>query len=441
MEKIYNKKVYVDENVYEASKKRISYIFDEFENICISFSGGKDSGVVLNLAIDEARKRNRKIGVVFIDLEAFYQHTIDFVKRMIENNKDVLIPHWICLPMESDNSSSFLEPTWIWWDKLKEDIWVRPMPKEKYVINENNHKFGFYEKNMPFEEFVKYFGNWYGNGGKTACLLGLRATESLNRYRSMVRDDKNTYKGLNYSTKVFNSTYNFYPIYDWTVEDIWIYNGKFKKDYNHLYDLFYKAGVPLSKMRVDEPFGDTAKGGLALFRVIEPKTWGKVCNRVSGANFGNIYAKSKINKSNYTLPEGHTWKSFTEFLLSTLPSELAEHYQTKFSKFEKYWIEVGCPESEKSIKILEEKCGDSITNTHLTSKRGNGDKEVIKFTKIVDSVPELDGKEDILTWKRLAMCIIKNDYYCSSLSFGIPKKQQAKIDIIKEKYRKVIKGE
>lgn len=434
------KKIYCDEDVYTASKKRINYIFDEFENICVSFSGGKDSGVVLNMCIDEARKRNRKIGVVFIDLEAFYQHTINFIERMIENNKDVIIPYWICLPMESDNSSSFLEPTWIWWDKEKRDIWVRKMPKYKYVINEDNHKFGFYKKNMPFEEFVKYFGNWYGNGGKTACLLGLRATESLNRYRSMVRGDKEKYKNLNYSTKVINNTYNFYPIYDWTVEDIWVYNSKFQKDYNHLYDLFYKAGVPLSKMRVDEPFGDTAKGGLALFRVIEPDTWGKVCNRVSGANFGNIYSKSKINKSNYTLPEGHTWKSFTEFLLSTLPEELAQHYKTKFERFIRYWIEVGCPESEESIKILEEKCGDSIINTHLTSKRGKGDKEVIKFTEIVDSVPELDGKEDILTWKRLAMCIIKNDYYCSSLSFGIPKKQQKKIDYIKLKYNNIIHG-
>ena len=78
-------KKYLDKDVYTAAKERVSYIFDEFENICVSFSGGKDSGVVLNLCIDEARRRKRKIGVLFIDLEAFYEKTIEFVERIIEN--------------------------------------------------------------------------------------------------------------------------------------------------------------------------------------------------------------------------------------------------------------------------------------------------------------------------------------------------------------------
>ena len=439
--KPYGSKIYTNRNVFEAATERIGYIFDEFDNICISFSGGKDSGVVLNMAIDEARRRNRKINVMFIDLEAFYQHTIDFIKRMFEDNSDVIIPHWICLPMESDNSSSFLEPTWKWWDPSKEPLWVRKMPKMKYVINLENQKYPFYNPDMTFEKFVEFIGDHIGNGGKTACLLGLRATESLNRYRSMVRSDKDCYKNLKWSTKVRNQTYNFYPIYDWEVEDIWTYNGKFNKDYNHLYDLFYKAGLPLSKMRVDEPFGDTAKSSLNMFRVIEPDTWARVCNRVSGANFGNIYSKEKINKSGYKLPENHTWKSFTEFLLSTLPDELAQHYKEKFKKFTDYWINVGCPESAQAIEILEKFAGDKIVNTHEMSPRGNGNKEVIKFTEIVDSIPELDGKEDILTWRRLAMCIIKNDYYCRTLSFSVPKKQQEKIDFIKSKYSKIIRGE
>lgn len=441
MKKSYGNKIYTDKDVYTATTERISYIFDEFDKIVISFSGGKDSGVVLNMAIDEARKRNRKIDVMFIDLEAFYQHTIDFITRMIENNKDVVNPIWICLPMESDNSSSFLEPVWRWWDPEKEPLWVRPMPKAKYVVNLKNHKYGFYDEHITFERFVEHIGDFIGNGEKTACLLGLRATESLNRYRSVVRSDKSCYNNLKWSTLVKNQTYNFYPIYDWEPEDIWTYNGKFEKDYNRLYDLFYKAGLSLSQMRVDEPFGDTAKAGLNLFRVIEPETWARVCNRVSGANFGNIYAKEKINKSNYQLPEGHTWKSFTEFLLDTLPEDIAAHYRMKFKKFEDYWLNVGCPESQKSIEILQKACGDKIINTHETSRRGNGDKEVIKFTEIVDAVPELDGKEDILTWKRLAMCIIKNDYYCRTLSFSVPKRQQEKIDFVKTKYRAIIRGE
>ena len=432
-------KIYNNKDVYTAAKERIEYIFDEFEHICISFSGGKDSGTVLNMCIDEARKRKRKIGVLFIDLEAFYKKTIEFVERMLENNKDVLEPYWICLPMESPNSLSYLEPTWIWWDKEKEPIWVRPMPKKEYVINEENNPLDFYKKNMPFEEFIKYFGNWYGKGEKTATLVGIRTDESLNRFRA-IAGTKSMYKDKNYSTKVNENVYNFYPIYDWSVEDIWTYNGKFQKDYNKLYDLFYKAGVSIHKMRVDEPFGNEAKAGLSMFRVIEPDTWAKVVNRVSGANFGNIYSGNKIMTAHYKLPKNHTWKSFTFFLLDTLPPEISEHYKIKFSKFIKYWVEKGCPVSEEHIKIMEETCPDAIINTHEFSRRGKGDKEVIKFTKVVDEIPGVDNKDDVLTWRRMAMCIIKNDYTCKSLSFGMTKDLTVRQKAIMEKYKNIIRG-
>ena len=432
-------KTYNNKDVYTAAKERIEYIFDEFEHICVSFSGGKDSGTVLNMCIDEARKRKRKIGVLFIDLEAFYKKTIEFVERMLENNKDVLEPYWICLPMESPNSLSYLEPTWIWWDKEKEPIWVRPMPKNTYVINEENNPLDFYKKNMPFEEFIKHFGNWYGKGEKTATLVGIRTDESLNRFRA-IAGTKSMYKDKNYSTKVNENVYNFYPIYDWSVEDIWTYNGKFQKDYNKLYDLFYKAGVSIHKMRVDEPFGNEAKAGLSMFRVIEPDTWAKVVNRVSGANFGNIYSGNKIMTAHYKLPKNHTWKSFTFFLLDTLPPEISEHYKIKFSKFIKYWVEKGCPVSEEHIKIMEETCPDAIINTHEFSRRGKGDKEVIKFTKVVDEIPGVDNKDDVLTWRRMAMCIIKNDYTCKSLSFGMTKDLTVRQKAIMEKYKNIIRG-
>lgn len=430
-------KNYQKKNVYEAAKERIEFIFDEFNNILVSFSGGKDSGVVLNMSIDEARKRGRRIGVIFIDLEAWYKKSIEFIERMIDNNLDVLEPYWVCLPMKSDNSLSYFEPYWIWWERGKENIWVRQMPNKDYVINLDNHSFDFYHENMTFEEFVKYIGNWYGNGERTACLLGIRTDESLNRFRAIVMD-KGMYKGKRYSTLVMNETYNFYPIYDWNVEDIWTYNGKFDKDYNKLYDLFYKAGVSIHKMRVDEPFGDTCKAGLNMFKVIEPETWARVANRVSGANMGALYNHSKLMNTNYTLPKGHTWKSFTEFLLDTLPKETADAYRVKFYKFAKYWKDVGCGLTEKEISILEDKYRDSIINTHRFNNRGKRDKEVILFKDIVDEIPELDGRCELLTWKRMAMCIIKNDYLCRGLNFSITKDLTSRQTELVNKYKTIL---
>lgn len=427
-------KIYKNKNVFVAAQERISYIFDEFKNICISFSGGKDSGVCLNLMIDEARKRKRKFGVMFIDVEASYEMTIEFVKTMIEENRDVIIPYWISLPMESPNSLSYLEPTWIWWDKEKEAIWVREIPEMEYVITEENNPIDLYKKNMPFEEFVKIFGLWFGKGEKTAIIVGLRTDESLNRYRAIVAGKK-LYKNKKYSTNIIKEIYNFYPIYDWRVEDIWTYNGKYNKKYNPLYNLMYKAGVSISQMRVDEPFGNESKAGLNLFKVIEPATWIKVVNRVSGANFGNIYHGTKIMKSNYTLPKNHTWKSFTKFLLSTLPPATAAHYKIKFIKFIKYWYKKGCPIPEDMIELLESKYSDYIENSNSISNRGAKNKTVIRFRKILDEAPEIGMAKQFLTWKRMAMCIIKNDFLCKGLYFGTTKDLTVRQQKIMEKYK------
>lgn len=425
---------YTNKTVLEATQERISYIFDEFENICLSFSGGKDSGVCLNLMIDEARKRGRKFGVLHIDVEAEYQMTSDFIKRMIENNRDVIIPYWVCLPMESPNSLSYLEPTWVWWDKEKEPIWVREMPKMEYVINENNNPIDFYTPKMPFEEFIKHFGTWYGKGGKTAVIVGIRTQESLNRFRAIC-NNKHNYKDKKFSINLEDKVYNFYPIYDWEVQDIWTYNGKFEKDYNKLYDLFYKAGISISKMRVDEPFGNEAKAGLSLFKVIEPATWSRVVNRVSGANFGNIYHGTKIMKANYTLPKNHTWKSFTKFLLGTLPGITRAHYLEKFIKFIKYWHKKGCPVTNDMIEILKKDFSEYVIVTNEISNRGLKNKIIVKFKKLPDEIPSLDVKKDFPSWKRLAMVLIKNDYVCKTLSFQATKDLVTREGKLIERYK------
>lgn len=431
-------KIYCDENVFEASKKRVKYIFDEFENIYVSFSGGKDSGVCMHLMCEEARKRNRKIGVLFIDIEAHYQMTIDYSIQMIEKYKDVITPYWVCLPMLTDNSLSYDEMTWSWWETEKKDIWVREMPTMDYVINVDNNPIDYYKYNMTFEDFVAKFGKWFGKDEKTACIIGIRTQESLNRWRALTTKNKRKYKDIMYSTQVDENVYNFYPIYDYTTEDIWTYYGKTGNEYNKFYDLMYKAGVSINSMRIDEPFGDTAKAGLNMFKIIEPKTWVKIVGRVAGANFGNIYANTTINTANYKLPNGHTWESFTYFLLDTLPKNASDHYKEKFNKFIKWWTEKGSGMRQEDIDILNINYNGAIFQTGEMSTRGNKDKEVIKFNHVVDTIPELDSKQDVLTWKRMAMCIIKNDYFCKSLSFGISKEQLKRRKETMKKYESIL---
>ncbi len=428
------KKTYQDENVYDACNDRLRIIFDNFDCIYVCFSGGKDSGVLLNLCLDYMRnnKISKKIYVVFIDLEAEYKFTENFAKEIIENNLDLIIPMWVCLPLKSEIGISMYQKYWWFWDENKKECWVREMPNMNYVINSKNHQFDFYHKDLSFEHFVDYLGNWFAKKHKlTASLIGIRTDESLNRFRA-IAGNKSNYNDLCCSTKKHENLYNFYPIYDWSVNDIWTYYGKFNKNYNKFYDLAYRSGVPISKMRICEPFGNEQKAGLNLFKIIEPETWVKLIDRVSGANFGNIYCNTTATGvGKIKLPTGHDWKSYCRFLLRTLPDETRKSYTEKFVKFVKYWKKTGCPVTEENIKILPQ---DAIVNTYNYGNRGKKDKFVVRFKKIPDFVDN-ETQDDFCTWKRMCLCIIKNDVLCKSLSFSQTKEQINRQKEVLEKYR------
>lgn len=426
-------KKYLKMNVHEASMERIHNIFMDFETIYVCLSGGKDSGVMLNLCLDYVKKHkiNKKIYVVFIDLEAEYKSTVDFIKSTIEQNREHIIPMWICLSLKSEVGISMYEPFWWFWDENKKEKWVREMPKDDYVINIHNHNFDFYNSDLMFEHFVDLLGDWFvKKHGKSACLVGIRTDESLNRWRAIFAE-KEKYKNLCYSTKKHENLYNFYPIYDWHVTDIWTYNGKFNKDYNRFYDLAHKAGVPLHKMRICEPYGNEQKAGLNMYKIIEPDSWVKIVDRISGANFGNIYCGTKAIGSNFKLPKGHTWRTYCRFLLRTLPEDTRKQYTQKFIKFIKYWKNTGCPVLDENIEKLP---SEYTVNTKEYGNRGKKDKFLVKFKKIPDSL-ELDTKDDLCTWRRMCMAIIKNDILCKTLSFSQTKEQANRQKEILEKYR------
>lgn len=377
-------------NVYEAAKERISWTFDNFEKLCVSFSGGKDSTAMIHMVMEEAKKRNRKVAVLFIDWEIQYKMTIDHVKKIFEMYKDYIVPYWVALPLLTDNACSQYEPEWICWDKDKKDSWVRS-PEDISITDENFFPFWYYK--ITFEEFVPKFAEWFGEGKKTACFIGIRTRESLNRWRACTNTHKNMYGDKLFTTCVTDKVYNVYPIYDWSAEDDWTYFGKFHKCYNEIYDQFYKAGLTLHQMRVDEPFGDTTRRSLWMYQVIEPQTWAKMVIRVSGANCGNIYCKEKGNimgNSNITLPSKFkTWEEFAEYLLSTMPNKVAEHYKCKIAIYIKWYMNRGY---ENGIPDVADR--------------------------------NMEVKKDVPSWRRICRTLLRNDYWCKGLGFS-PQKQSA----------------
>ncbi len=426
-------KTYLDTNVYDAAVERLNVIFNEFDRVCVSFSGGKDSSVVLNLTVDYMRRHGitKKIGVLFIDLEGQYRETIGFVKSMFEANADLIIPYWVCLPLNLRNAVSMYEPFWCCWEPGREESWIRPLP-DFPVINDQSY-FPFYRYRMEFEEFVPGFNQWFADGQKTACLIGIRSDESLNRFRTIASDAKESYRGLVWTTKLAENVYNCYPIYDWRTEDIWTANGKNGWAYNKLYDLFYKAGVGIHDMRICQPYGDDQRIGLDLFRVIEPETWARVVNRVSGANFGNIYCGTKaIGYRQVQLPKGHTWKSYTKLLLASLPPATRANYVDRFTKFMRYWHQKGCGLPDD---VLDKLPASAVVTDDITN-RGAKNKRVVRYKRIEDHLDsEHESKHYAPTWRRMAMCIIKNDYLCKSLSFAQTKNQVERQRQLIEKYR------
>lgn len=437
-------KIYTQINVYDALQERLDYVFREFENIYISFSGGKDSGLLVNLVADYMRRNGitRKVGLFHQDFEAQYSATTEFVTATFDRNKGLFEPYWVCLPMASKTPLSNYELYWYPWDEDKKEIWVREMPERDDVISLKNNPFGFYKEKMLQEDIYKQFGRWYKDahgGGSTVGLVGVRADESLHRYSAII-NKRYPYKDKRWIAKGHKDVWTASPLYDWQTEDIWIANARFGYPYNKLYDLFYKAGIPLSQMRVASPFNEWAIQSLNMYRVIEPAVWAKLVGRVQGANFGAIYGTTKaLGYREISLPEGHTWKSYTEFLLSTLPEALRENYLEKFRFSMEFWKKTGGGFSEDVIEEIE-RMGYRIRRNGASNFSKDKKERIVFEQDVPDDTDDVKGTIDIPSWKRMCYCILKNDHLCRFMGFGPNKEQQARINAIKDKYRAIAKG-
>lgn len=429
-----------NKNVYDAANERIDFIFKNFERVYVSFSGGKDSGVMLNLCIDYHRKHklSSKIGVLIMDNECNFTHSLDFMFDILDSNLDILDVHWCCLPITLPCTVSSYRIDWQCWNTTEEHKWVRPRPKKPYVITMQNKPFDFFRENMLDKEFYDLFGNWYSQGKSCACLIGIRADESLNRFRAIMNEQKEMLQGKAWTKNKYvenPNVYNCYPIYDWKVEDIWVANARFGWKYNKLYDIFYMAGLTVAQMRVASPFMSESKSSLNMYRIIDPHVWATLCGRVQGANFVATYGK-QISYHSFKLPQGHTWKSFVKFLLDTLPKEVAENFKMRFIQSIKYWGRVGRGLDEK---IIEELQSNNIPfKINGFTHHGRQAKRRVILQSYPDDLDILScHNSDVASWKRFAITILKNDHTCKYMGLAPTKEQAERQREIQKKYSKV----
>ncbi len=411
----------MNKNVHELAMQRIGILFNEFDNLYVSFSGGKDSGVMLNLCIQYIRENNlkRKIGVFYMDYEVQYDETVKYVDRVLQTNPDILEVYHVCVPFKVTTCTSMHQIYWRPWDDECKEFWVRDMPAESY----QKANFPFYSPAMWDYDFYIQFAQWYHflkNANKTCCLVGIRTQESVHRWRTIYGNKRHRmYHGLKWTRRLSKDIYNAYVIYDWLTTDIWTANGRFGWDYNRLYDLYYQAGVPLEKQRVASPFLLAAQESLRLYRAIDPDMWGKMVSRVNGINFTALYGHTNaVAQKKIKLPPEHTWESYMHFLLSTLPEKTRENYLHKLAVSINFWRTRGGCLSEETIEKLR---ASGIRMEVLDRSNYNTSKRPVRMDYFDDiDVPEF---RDLPTFKRICMCILRNDHQCKYMGFALTKKE------------------
>ena len=314
------KQQYTKKSVLEAAKERIAYIFDEFENIIVSVSGGKDSTTLAHLVLSEAHKRGRKVGVFFLDEEVVYDSTVEQVEYIMSLYPENTNRLWLQVEFNLTNATSYSDDQLICWEAGKHKIWMRskqsfsiqhkPWDRSKETVRNKNKGFGFYDA----------LDNFQNSRTNTAFLVGLRATESPNRWRAVSKNPG--YKDVYWCTKMPGTNVSFYPLYDWNFHDVWKYIYDSKLKYSKIYDYMYKKGMGLQEIRVSSLIHEKSFKALVELPEFEPKTYNRLLKRIKGISIGNLYGKDNKMLRVRKLPKNYDdWMQYRDFLLKTYPDE------------------------------------------------------------------------------------------------------------------------
>jgi predicted phosphoadenosine phosphosulfate sulfurtransferase len=297
-----NKKQHVDRDCLSLTMERMEYLFDTFDQVAVSFSGGKDSTACLNAALQVATDKKRLPLTVFtFDEEAIPPETVEYQQRVCERDDVRFL--WYCLPIEHRNACSTVQPYWYPWAPEDKAVWVRDLPPTAITEPLTKKRCG-----IP-DQVGKIFDP---RKGMVANIMGIRTQESMTRYRHIAT--KKGDRAYIMPPSTFQHVQNVYPIYDWATEDIWLAPELMGWDYNRAYETMALAGTPLSMQRCCPPYGEQPIRGLWKFKQCWPELWAKMTERVHGAATAARYANTDLygcGVKDEDLPEGMTWRDLT----------------------------------------------------------------------------------------------------------------------------------
>lgn len=308
-------------DVVAAARERIAFIFDAFADIHVSISGGKDSTVLAHLVLEEAARRDRRVGVFFLDEEVVYQSTIDQVEYIMEEMAPgYVIPLWLQLEFNLTNATSLTETQFVPWEVGKHDYWMRPKKsyaikfpswnRETQIVADKNKGFGFYDVFVNFERCYQ----------NTAFLVGLRGTESPNRWRTVSKNPATIAGQRVYWATTKGDNYSMYPLYDWNFHDIWRYIFDHGLRYHKIYDYQFRKGYNLNEMRISSLIHEKSFKAIVDLPEFEPDTYNKLLKRAKGIALAQETGKTaKLFRARKLPKDFNSWRAYRDFLIATHP--------------------------------------------------------------------------------------------------------------------------
>lgn len=367
--------IYKETNVFDEALNRIRMLFDNHEDVIVCMSGGKDSTVLFELALIVAKEKGRlPLKVFWLDQEAEWQHTVDYMDSVMRRPE--VEPYWYQIPFDFPNNLSQKNKTLKVWDIAAIDKWIHPM--SDISIHESPVDVRTQGRDDAFYTLIKQIPAAITDK-QCAVLVGMRMSESPRR-RMSITGSSGKWHGITWCTNLIGTTRKFWPIYDFSDDDIWTAIAKNKWKYNGVYDIMYRWGTPKKDMRVSALIHETSWHAIEMLQEFEPETYNRFLARVPGANtFAHSFETDSIFLK--TLPFAfRDWKEYRDYLWAhIIPEEDKDVYIKRWQGQDgDEWYKIHVKEL-----ILNDTCG-TVNKNHeyqvyskgrLNGKYKNRDRE------------------------------------------------------------------